>query len=373
MESKKDTICVILNYAPHYRKSIFEKMDAELSCDFYFGDNIHTAIKKYDTRCLKQSKELKTVWFFNYYCILVGSARLIFKPYKRYLLTGHIYCISNWLIMIMAKLLRKKIYIWNHGWYGKESVVRILINRIYYSFVTGFFLYGEFARDLMIQHGINDKKLNVVYNSLDYDKILSMRPRLVKSDLYVSRFKNCVPVIIFIGRLQPAKKLDMLIPVMSRMKRKGVETNLVLIGDGKERIKLERLVNDYSLFKNIWFYGPCYDEETIGMLLYNADLCISPGNVGLTGIHSLSFGTPVITHDDFSQQMPEFEAIIPGKTGSFYKAGDSESLEREIITWFSNHPEKNKEVVQACFNVIDEKYNTAYQMQIFKNVLGVSR
>ncbi len=69
----------------------------------------------------------------------------------------------------------------------------------------------------------------------------------------------------------------------------------------------------------IWLYGACYDEEIIGELIFNAQLCVSPGNVGLTAMHSLVYGTPVITHNNFSNQSPEFEAIIDGKTGSFSK------------------------------------------------------
>ena len=82
-----------------------------------------------------------------------------------------------------------------------------------------------------------------------------------------------------------------------------------------------------ALNQNVCFFGPCYDEFEIGMLIYNAALCVSPGNVGLTAIHSLSYGTPVISHNDFKHQMPEFEAIVPGETGAFFIANDLNSLE----------------------------------------------
>ena len=44
---------------------------------------------------------------------------------------------------------------------------------------------------------------------------------------------------------------------------------------------------------------------------------VSPGNVGLTAIHSLSYGTPVLTHNNFNNQMPEVESIQPGFNGYF--------------------------------------------------------
>ena len=62
-------------------------------------------------------------------------------------------------------------------------------------------------------------------------------------------------------------------------------------------------------------YGETFDEAEISKLLNHADLCVSPGNVGLTAMHALAYGVPVATHNDFKNQMPEFEAITPGKTG----------------------------------------------------------
>ncbi len=63
---------------------------------------------------------------------------------------------------------------------------------------------------------------------------------------------------------------------------------------------------------------------------YNASVCVSPGNIGLTAIHALSFGCPIITHNNFAEQMPEFESIKPSKTGYFYQQGDIADLKDKI-------------------------------------------
>ena len=120
---------------------------------------------------------------------------------------------------------------------------------------------------------------------------------------------------------------------------------------------------------NEWFYGECYDEILISELIYNADLCVSPGNVGLTVIHSLSFGTPVITHNNFSNQMPEFEAIEQGVTGDFFEENSIESLEQIITKWLSFNPSKTEEMINRCYEIVDIKYNPNYQMSILSNVL----
>ena len=103
-------------------------------------------------------------------------------------------------------------------------------------------------------------------------------------------------------------------------------------------------------------------------MISNADLCISPGNVGLTAIHSMMFGTPVITHKDFPMQMPEFEAIIPGITGNFFERDNVQSLTLAITNWFEKAP--NRDVVRLeCYKMIDEKYNPYVQINTMRSVL----
>ena len=368
----KDKICCILNYAPHYRQSIYRLMDKELNCDFYFGSKLQTNIKKIDYKQLSNAKELESVWFFKKVYWMSGLITLIFTPYKKYLITGQINCISNWIFLPLARVLGKEVYLWNHGWYGKESLWQKIIKKIFYWPVSGFFLYGEYARKLMIAEGYDPQKLHVVYNSLNYDKSLELRRKLIKTDIYKKHFSNDYSVILFSGRLQAIKRLDMLLTILKEQKEKGINYNMVLIGDGTDKDRLAKLVAEFELKSQVWIYGSCYDEEKLSELIYNADVCVSPGNVGLTAIHALSYGTPVITHNEFKNQGPEFEAIQTGVTGDFFEKDNLESLNSKIENWMLINPHKSKELINACYKVIDEKYNPFYQVEVIKQVLTKS-
>jgi glycosyltransferase involved in cell wall biosynthesis len=366
----KNKICCIFNYAPHYRQAVYELMDKELNCDFYFGSKLQTAIRKIDYRRLSNTRELKSVWFLSKAYWMCSLISLLFKSYRIYVLTGQINCINNWIMLPLAKILGKDIYLWNHGWYGKESRWKKWLKKIYYRPVNGFFLYGEYARNLMIAEGFNPKKLHVVFNSLNYEQSVAIRKRIKKSDIYKNRFPFHGPVIVFSGRLQPVKKLDMLLEVLKKQKQRGIIYNLTIIGDGPDKDRLQKLTIEYSIQNQVWFCGSCYDESILSELIFNADLCVSPGNVGLTAIHALSYGTPVITHDDFAHQMPEFEAIQPGITGSFFEKDNINSLILEIENWLILHPEKDSDLISACYRVVDEKYNPFYQVEVIKNILS---
>lgn len=132
---------------------------------------------------------------------------------------------------------------------------------------------------------------------------------------------------------------------------------------GPEQDRLRSIANKLNL--KVWFYGESYKEEELSNLIFNAELCVSPGNVGLTAMHSMAYGTPVITHDNFPNQMPEFEAIIPDKTGKFYKDGSIDSLAHTISEWHKAHRMERDKVRRYCQEEIDRNW-TQYQIRILK-------
>ena len=132
---------------------------------------------------------------------------------------------------------------------------------------------------------------------------------------------------------------------------------------------LEEMVELNGLKDAVWFYGACYDEKTNAELIYNADVCVSPGNVGLTAMHCLMFGCPVITHNNFAMQMPEFESINNGVTGSFFNENDIDSLAGAIRNWFVAKGNQRGEVRIACYKEIDDNWTPDFEMNVLEQVL----
>ena len=364
-------ICCSLNFAPHYREEIFLLMEEKLFCDFYFGSDTFGEIKKADySSFTKKVQELPFVQIFKSFYVLKGQLKLAFAPYSKYIITGQPYNISAWLLLILNRIQGKETYIWNHGWYGSEGFLKKALKKMQFKLSAGYFLYGTYAKNLMLQEGFDSKKLYVIYNSLDYTKQLGIRNKMKKTSIFKDRFDNIYPNLIFIGRLTKVKKLDMLLKAMHKADTKNNYFNVIFIGEGTEKELLMEMMTKYELESRVWFFGACYDEKKIGELIYNADLCVSPGNIGLTAIHSLMFGTPAITHGNFVNQMPEFEAIQEGETGSFFKENDIDSLQERIEKWIDKHPTKSDSSIQNCHTMIDSYYNPNYQIEVLKEVLG---
>lgn len=86
-------------------------------------------------------------------------------------------------------------------------------------------------------------------------------------------------------------------------------------------------------------------------------------------MHSLVFGTPAITHNDFPHQMPEFETIKDGVTGTFFQYGNVDSLADGIERWFSQHKDDREEVRKACMKEIGENWTPRFQIEVLKKHL----
>lgn len=366
-------ICCIFNIPSLYREKIYLDIDQTYDCEWYFEQE-DNGINLFDTKKLKKAHILKHGRFISRFYIMKGLVSMVWnnrKKYDRYLMVGTPLCVSLWELCFLLKIFqpKSKIYFWTHGWYGKESLAERIIKKTFFKLADGLFLYGNYAKELLIKEGFDEKRLYVIHNSLSYDVQMGLRKQMQASSVYLDHFGNTNPVLIFIGRLTPVKQLDMLVQAVADLKAKDQMYNLVFIGDGPMRASLEQCAENLNIKDQIWFYGACYDEKVNAELVYNADLCVAPGNIGLTAIHSLMFGCPALTHDDFRYQMPEFEAINPYHTGLFFKRGNQSSLNEKINEWFRVNGEHRDYVRKLCYKEIDNQWNPMFQMNVFQNVL----
>lgn len=365
-------LCIIYNFAPHYRSEIFSLIDKNFDCDWYFGDSMGD-VKKMDYSIIKGNiSELPKFNVLNGRAYFQrGVIKLLAKDYDAFIVLSDSRSISNWIFAVASKFFpHKKVFFWSHGWYGKENKFERIIKKILYRLPNGgTFLYGHYAKDLMMNEGFKSDKLFVIHNSLAYDRQIETRKSLENTDIYSSHFGNDFQNLIFVGRLTPVKKLDKLLLALVMLKEQGKRYNLTFVGSGVMSDSLVAKTKELGLTDSVWFYGACYDEEQLGNLIYNADLCVSPGNVGLTAIHSMVFGCPVVTHDNFSLQGPEFEAIKKGETGDFFKYDSVDSLADTISNWLVSKTTQREIVRDACMKEIDDSWNPYFQLDVINKVL----
>lgn len=362
--------CFILNFGPHYRFPIYKKINEVYGSHFYIGNSDGTELKGFDYASLPgfQRAMIRHNLPGGFYW-MCGSVSTIFKDYGKYVLTGEPLCLSNWVVLILAKLFGKETISWTHGWYGREQGVKKWIKKLYFHLHTKCICYNEYGARLLVEQGIKAEKVCTIYNSLDSDRQRQIRNELVPTEIYRLHFGNDNPVIIYCGRIQQSKKIHLLVEAVAQLKSEGIDVNAVLIGKQTDGVDMATIVEQLGIQDRIWFYGPCYDEEKLGELFYNAAVCVSPGNVGLTAIHALTYGCPVVTHDNIPNQMPEFEAIRSGVTGDFFKEDSVESLVEVVKPWLKLTSEQRKTVRQQAYQEIDGKWNIKNQISVLKRII----
>lgn len=360
----KKGLCIVYNFAQLYREPIFKLIDTTWDCDWYFGTN-STDVKEMPREALKRVHTVATKQVFGPIEWQNGIGRLMRDSrYDTYLMLGEPMVLSTWWCLIQRRLFKrnKRVYLWSHGWYGREGIFKKWLKRAFFGMADHVFTYGEYAREQAIRQGFDGSKITPIHNSLDHATQVKLRMALKPSDVYRKHFGNDATTLIFIGRLTAVKRLDMLLYAMKLLEQNGEIFNLILIGDGAKRLDLEGKASVLGFSNRVWFYGRCYDDTQNAQLIYDADLCVAPGNVGLTAMHTMVFGTPVLTHDDFPWQMPEFEAIRPGKTGDFFKRDDVTDLAAKISRWTKRKTDRDA-VRQACYEEIDSHWTPEYQLE----------
>lgn len=359
-------VFVFSNIFPSYRKSIWKELLNLNSINFTFFYSIKSNISigvdeslinenKYSSKL----KHLRNFYFLGYLIWQTNVLSQVFKKVDSVIFLGEMTIMSTWIAAIIFRLRGVKVIFWGHGIYGNESLPKLLLRKIFLRLANHNLVYEKRAKKIMLEHGFKQIKISVVYNSINYEQQLSLFQKLEK-EKKSSIFKNKYPVLLFIGRLTKQKKVNQLIEAVKILNEKS-NFNLLIIGEGEEKLVLEELAQDLIKENKCIFYGKSYDEDELSRLIYNSDLTVSPGNVGLTAIHSLSYGTPVCSHSNLSNQMPEVESIIEGENGFLFNENDVKSIVEGITNWFNCKKSIDKKMIRK---VVDEFYNPIYQKEV---------
>jgi len=363
------------NIFPHYRFAIWKKLigSNKFILDIYYSPTNPLNIPAPDLNNLFDDQERTKFHFLkNYWLnkrILIWQSEVLrltaFSKFDYVMLLGEMYIISSWIACLIAKIRGKKIYMWSHGLYGNENFIKKHIRLTFLKLADVIFLYENRAKKLLVKNGFEKNTLDVVYNSLDFDTHQKHYHKLEKevSNKFEELFEDeSLPTILFIGRITEKKKIYILIEAINKLNQTKILYNLLIVGEGDN---LEFYKASYQkCIDSGWlnFYGKSYNIEETGQLIYNSDLCVSPGNIGLTAIHCLSYGTPVASHNNYKNQMPEVEAIIDGQNGFLFKENDLVDLAGKINLWFSKKHKLNRDEIRK---IVIEKYNPDNQLAIF--------
>lgn len=356
------TVAVVYHMFPHYRAPIMRELTLNGRHLYQFWGDIKDqgSIKAFQGDKFVQIHRIKCR-STNGILFLSGYWRLFSGNVKVVVLLGNPHIIDTWIIALAARIAGKKVLFWSHGWLRPERPLKRWARNLYFSLADRVLVYGERAVSLAGAAGFDSRRVKPIFNSLDWKAAEKVYAHCSEEAALQSPTQSRMPVIVCTARLTEGCRFDLLLNAASILKELGKPIEIYLIGDGSERDILEALAQNLGV--TVHFLGAIYEEEIVGRYIYNSDITVSPGKVGLTAMHSLSYGTPVITHGDLNGQMPEVEAIVPGVTGAFFESGSAQSLAETIESWLSGVT--NREACRhACRAVIADRYTPASQRRL---------
>ncbi|MGV2292572.1 glycosyltransferase [Trinickia sp. YCB016] len=355
------------HFFPHYRKGVFDAihhLDVDLT---YFADpveryqgipSLHFGADR-DFRPASVSA-LKSV-SFQWRAVTAALS----PEFDVLVLLANPNFLTTWLAALAGRVTGKRVLFWGHGFLSAKRSIKNYVRKLFFSLAHGQYLYGYRAKCIAQEFGFRSENLYVGFNSLDYQLQLMARRQLLGN--WKSREPTEEVRLLGVSRLTDRCEYDLLLNALSLAERRsGRKFNLTLIGSGPAEKKLRELA--VALELKVTFVGELYDENAVAQHIFEADAVVSPGKVGLTAMHALMFGTPVITHSDMDRQMPEVEAIVHGISGLMFEYGDLQGLAECLISVPDVFPERDA-AREQCFRVVDEIYNPRKQCEVLADAI----
>lgn len=363
---------------PHYRQQLFEKLGsdprfrliilADPWADVPFL-RLSTTQNQYEFEPAKQYVPLR--WAFSWQPRAV--TRMVQARPDVMIAQGSPYDLTAWVLTIVGRVLGIPVLLWTHGLRGNESWLKWIIRAWLYRLSCGLLLYGDHAKDLLRAKGFSESRLHVVYNSLDDRKQMAVSKQLTARDRDAFRCLLGIEaherLMCFTGRLQPVKRLPWLLHALQMVVQRGHSVHLALVGDGSEREQLELLTNELGLTRLVHFFGAVYEESSLGLVISASDLAVIPAGAGLSIMHALAYGTPVLLDDKIEEHFPEWEAVKEGDTGWFYCNDDPSDCAQKIIDALYPTPGKAK-MAAACQAMIRRRYNTISHARLLTDAIA---
>ncbi|OGD61632.1 hypothetical protein A3A71_00135 [Candidatus Berkelbacteria bacterium RIFCSPLOWO2_01_FULL_50_28] len=139
------------------------------------------------------------------------------------------------------------------------------------------------------------------------------------------------PIILYLGRMEKAKSINVLIDAFARVHR-TVDCHLLLVGGGDNLQDLAAQIAKYGLSKSATLTGLIpYNSVDLAPLYQVADIYVMPSSIetqSITTLEALAAGRPVVAANGGA--LPEL--IKNGVNGILFRAGSSADLADRILT-----------------------------------------
>jgi len=222
---------------------------------------------------------------------------------------------------------------------GFNAFLGKLLEKIYvHSRFAAIHTVSEASRDDLIKFGVK-KPIFVIHNAIPIKDALNVK---------------IIPYqFVYVGRLVFYKNIQVVINAVILLKEKFPKINLIIIGKGPYRNKLEKLMKQNNLQENITFKGHVSDDEK-NKLISSSQALVFPSlfeGFGLVILEAFMQKKPVLV----SNVRPLSDIVEHEKTGLIVSANDEKAWATAIESVIGE-PVKASRMGQEGRMVLEQDY-----------------
>lgn len=190
-----------------------------------------------------------------------------------------------------------------------------LVRRFVFPYADLFLAVSEHVKTNLIKEGVREEKIRVVYNIVDEER-------------FFYEEKKAEPIgVLFVGKLAEGKGVMDFAQAFSSLVDKGINIRGFIVGEGKLRKRLEEYIKEKGLHHRLVLTG--YVEK-VEEYYKKSHVCVVPSReteaFPRTALEALACGCAlVVSHIGGTK-----EAVVEGKNGFVFRAGDVEDLKEKL-------------------------------------------
>lgn len=189
---------------------------------------------------------------------------------------------------------------------------------------SGLDSFGKQAQNLK-------KPIKIISNGIDLTKF---SPGAVDDLIYDTyHLPKDVPILVYVGRLDAEKHIDIVLHAFSRVKKER-DAHLLLIGTGLEELNLKQTARDLGIARSVTFAGFVPEEDKIALEKVGRVFVIaSPVELQcIAALEAMASGMPVVAVN--AGALPEL--CQNGKNGYTFELDDDKQAADSILAILSD-------------------------------------
>ena len=189
-----------------------------------------------------------------------------------------------------------------------KSGYHFVIDRLLMRWTEKLVVNAEAIRRFYVRQGLSDERIVTIPNAIESKPLVPSSTMEIRQSLGIP---ENVPLVGFIGRLWPQKRVQDLIWAADILRMSGWNFRVVIVGDGPRRVSLKRFADAIEIMPIIHFVGHRDDAAEIMRAL---DMLVLPSKFeGLPNValEAMMEGKPVV-----ATRIPGTdEVVVDGLTG----------------------------------------------------------